>query len=192
MSVFDLYLEQLVGKTLALFPGKFKPPHPGHIYLAEEAVKKVDEVRIIISNREESGVTAEHSIKIWNQLLKNSKIKPQIGTSNSPVLDVYQFLENEDLSKYSIIYFVKSTKDDEQKDNRFGLDRLQKSLAKNDSNPTLQIKEMKIAPLQNKDKTISSSDLRPLMKDPSEENKKIVSELYNNKDDKFLKIFFQE
>ena len=47
--VKELIQPLLVGETVALYPGKFKPPHAGHFEVAKDLLTKADRVVIIIS-----------------------------------------------------------------------------------------------------------------------------------------------
>ena len=57
-------LEEAI-KTIALYPGKFKPPHAGHFEVAKGLLNKADEVRIVISPVSMDGITAEQSKAVW-------------------------------------------------------------------------------------------------------------------------------
>jgi cytidyltransferase-like protein len=64
--------EEITKESIALYPGKFKPPHKGHFEVAKQLLEKVDKVEIIISPKEVEGITAEKSKAIWelyNKLL---------------------------------------------------------------------------------------------------------------------------
>lgn len=54
-----------VTKTIALYPGKFKPPHAGHFEVAKGLLNKADEVKIVISPVPMDGITAEQSKAVW-------------------------------------------------------------------------------------------------------------------------------
>lgn len=97
--------EHLVGedKTITILPGAFKPPHKGHLHLAEEYAKISDKVVVLISaplknSRSIPGgmeITAEHSKKIWEMLCKdNEKIEIQISPKASPINAAYDFITN--------------------------------------------------------------------------------------------------
>ena len=64
--------EEITRESIALYPGKFKPPHKGHFEVAKQLLEKVDRVEILISGKEVEGITAEKSKAIWelyNKLL---------------------------------------------------------------------------------------------------------------------------
>ena len=89
-------------KKIALLPGGFKPPHAGHYNMAKYLAKKTnaDVVVVKVGAKEREGVTREMSMQLWN-LYKESDSDPlsnklliQPSTSNSPVSDVYDFVED--------------------------------------------------------------------------------------------------
>jgi len=89
-------------KKIALLPGGFKPPHAGHYNMAKYLAKETnaDVVVVKVGAKEREGVTREMSMQLWN-LYKESDPDPisdklliQSSTSNSPVKDVYDFIED--------------------------------------------------------------------------------------------------
>jgi hypothetical protein len=99
---------ELLGKRIAealinesgpcFYPGRFKPPHKGHYQAAKDLASRdyVKVVYIIISKKVVDGITPEDSLAIWNIYLQaepNSKIKVKISDQESPVVDIYKYLE---------------------------------------------------------------------------------------------------
>lgn len=99
---------ELFGKRLAeavlnepgpcFYPGRFKPPHKGHYAAAKDLASRpyVKMVYIIISKKTVDGITPEDSLAIWNMYLKaepNPKISVRISTKESPIVDIYDYLE---------------------------------------------------------------------------------------------------
>ena len=89
-------------EKIALLPGGFKPPHAGHYNAAKWLATNTDADTIVvrIGAKEREGVTREMSMQLWN-LYKESDPDPisdklliQPSTSNSPVRDVYDFIED--------------------------------------------------------------------------------------------------
>ena len=86
-------------KTVAIMPGSFKPPHLGHLGMAEELAKKADEVLIFVSKPgvkskrllplSNSEITYEKAIQLWKVLIKegvgNIKVVESSDPSPSPV-----------------------------------------------------------------------------------------------------------
>ena len=61
-------------KTVALYPGKFKPPHKGHFEVAKSLLNKADQVMVVISPVPVDGITPQQSKAVWdlyNTLLDN-------------------------------------------------------------------------------------------------------------------------
>ena len=115
---FDVITEEK-GKRVALFPGKFKPPHRGHYEFAENLAKRddVDEVVVLISSRSKPEVSNEQSLAIWKNYLSSpsapNNIRVEMSNYPSPITEVYEFAA--DPKKVGIndtVYVVKSTKDD--------------------------------------------------------------------------------
>jgi len=94
-----LIAEEVVNEAgPCLYPGKFKPPHKGHLEAAMNLASRnyVTEVIVIISGKTVDGITPEDSLAIWNFYLAaepNQKIKVQISTKKSPIEDIIAYLE---------------------------------------------------------------------------------------------------
>jgi len=105
-------------ERIALLPGGFKPPHAGHynmaIWLAENT--DADTVIVKVGAKERDGITREISLQLWDLFLKNDpnsnsqKITVVASNSNSPVQDVYDFVEKEAPGE-STIYLGMGEKD---------------------------------------------------------------------------------
>jgi cytidyltransferase-like protein len=82
--------------TVALYPGKFKPPHKGHFEVLYKLLNVADEVIVLISPKTHEGITAQESAKIWNLykslLPDGNKVKLKISEV-TPVRDVYDYIE---------------------------------------------------------------------------------------------------
>lgn len=93
-------LEEINSKvrTIAIYPGAFKPPHKGHLEVVQLALSKADEVLVLVSKADRDGVQVGQSLKIWEMLLKTigadaSRVKIQVSKSESPVKDVYNIVK---------------------------------------------------------------------------------------------------
>jgi hypothetical protein len=92
-------------KTIALFPGAFKPPHKGHFEVAQRLSKVADEVIVIISPIAREGITAEQSLsawKIYETLLP--KVKAIISPSASPITYTYETIESNPTINFVVAY----------------------------------------------------------------------------------------
>ena len=104
--IAPLILEAESKSSIAIFPGKFKPPHKDHlarINAAAKAVGPLGTVKVIISpkpsetNPNQETITADQSLSIFN-LYKNKGLIPdnvefQISSYPSPVVSAYKEFE---------------------------------------------------------------------------------------------------
>ncbi len=111
-------------EKIALLPGGFKPPHAGHYNMAKWLASNTDATTILIKvgAKKRDNITREMSLKLWD-LYRSTDSDPVANkltilpsTSNSPVQDVYDFIE-QDAPEGSIIYLGVGEKD--FKDKRF-------------------------------------------------------------------------
>lgn len=97
--------EEITEKSIALYPGKFKPPHKGHFEVAKKLLEKVDRVEILISNKEVEGITAEKSKSLWelyNELL-GGRLDIKI-IQGSPIKYVLDTIEANPNNHYVAVY----------------------------------------------------------------------------------------
>jgi len=83
--------------TLAVYPGKFKPPHAGHAMVAKKLMDVADKVVILISPKMHEGITPHQSEAIWNlynEKLFNNKLTIQISDKPSPVTGILNEIKN--------------------------------------------------------------------------------------------------
>ena len=97
--------EQNGGRTIAVLPGAFKPPHRGHFAMVRQYAIMANEVRILVSplTRTSKGgtdVTSEHSINLWRKYIEayglQDTVKVEISKFNSPVKTTFEFVANPD------------------------------------------------------------------------------------------------
>ena len=81
--------------TIALFPGKFKPPHRGHFEVVKKLLQNADQVVVLISPKTHEGITADESAAVWELYKKklDGNVEVRISTV-TPVRDVFDFVEN--------------------------------------------------------------------------------------------------
>ena len=136
------------GKRIALFPGKFKPPHRGHF----------DYVVIMISPVDYPEVSNAQSLRIWEEYLENGEpnITAKIADYRSPVQAVYEFVADPVSAREGdTVLLVKSSKD--VGDRRF--DRAQSYAERH--NPGVNVEDIEEEPIQSKDGVIySARDMR--------------------------------
>ena len=91
-------------RIVALIPGKFKPPHGGHLEMVAHYADLADEVIVLVSPlsrafSEKGEVTVDQSIKIWEIYFKDAGLtnaKALKSPKNSPVGATFEFVSNDD------------------------------------------------------------------------------------------------
>ena len=157
------------GKRIALFPGKFKPPHRGHFDYVNKIAKRsdVDEVVIMISPVDYPEVSNAQSLRIWEEYLENGEpnITAKIADYRSPVQAVYEFVADpKSASDGDTVLLVKSSKD--VGDTRF--DRAQSYAERH--NPGVNVEDIVEDPVQSKDGIIySARDMRKALAERDKE-----------------------
>jgi hypothetical protein len=88
--------------SIALFPGKFKPPHSGHFAAAEAGMNKTGKVYVIISEREHEGVSGDLSLWMWEKYVEaygyGGKMIPVLHSelakgAKSPIQTTYEYVD---------------------------------------------------------------------------------------------------
>lgn len=88
-------------KRYGIFPGKFKPPHAGHLSCVKNVLNKyeLDLMIVIISSKTHEGYTEELSRSMWNIYLKESGLSSKVlilGSnetySKTPVHSCYELM----------------------------------------------------------------------------------------------------
>jgi cytidyltransferase-like protein len=106
----NLLLEQ-DQKTIALFPGAFKPPHKGHFAVVKDLANQADEVVVLISPKQREGISAEESFAAWE--LYDSLLPDNVSfkiAAESPVSETYDVVKNNPDTKF-IVAFGKGEED---------------------------------------------------------------------------------
>lgn len=99
MNIGQEIVQELIESTtpiVALYPGKFKPPHAGHFSVVEKASKIADKVIVIMSNLPKDEFTPEDSMKVW-QLYKDilpDNVQIVISGKSSPVSEVFDIIKD--------------------------------------------------------------------------------------------------
>ena len=113
-------------EKIALLPGGFKPPHAGHYNMAKWLAVNTDADTVIVKvgAKEREGITREMSLKLWDLYRTtdsdpaSNKLSIIPSKHNSPVKDVYDFIEN-DAPEGSTIYLAMGEKELKTNDQRF-------------------------------------------------------------------------
>lgn len=97
-------LQELEDSVTVLFPGGFKPPHGGHLELAQRyaSLPNVKEVIILIGPENRGTITRDKSVMVWKMLATNPKIKIQKTESNSPLAAAYKYIETAKPGTYAL------------------------------------------------------------------------------------------
>ena len=88
-----------VSRKIAVFPGKFKPPHRGHLHLVSETLAKgADKVVVLVSPLSKGDISAEESMSVWNLYLSAanvdaSRVIVMRSPYNSPVMAAYSIMD---------------------------------------------------------------------------------------------------
>ena len=157
------------GKRIALFPGKFKPPHRGHFDYVNKIAKRadVDEVIILISPVDYPEVSNSQSLAIWNKYLENGQpnITAKIADYRSPVQAVYEFVADPKNAKEGdTVLLIKSSKD--IGDTRF--DRAQSYAERH--NPGVNVKDIVEDPVESNSGIVySARDMRKAIQNQDKE-----------------------
>jgi cytidyltransferase-like protein len=82
-------------KTVAIFPGAFKPPHKGHLEVAKMLLKEADELIILISPILRDGIDADESVAVWElyKLLLDGPAEIRVA-AGSPIKETYEIVKN--------------------------------------------------------------------------------------------------
>ena len=97
--------EQEGGRTVAVVPGAFKPPHKGHMQMVQHYADLADRVVVMVSplaRKTPSGkdIGFDVSKKIWEIYIRDAGLEDKVtvvrSPVNSPVSATYQFVENSD------------------------------------------------------------------------------------------------
>ena len=98
-------LLEATSNTVALYPGKFKPPHKGHFAVAKQLLDKADKVIIVISPITVDGVTAQQSEAVWNlySTLLGDKLDIKVA-NGSPVKYVLDTIKENPEGNFIVAY----------------------------------------------------------------------------------------
>lgn len=107
MDIGKQIAEQIINEQhqlIGLYPGSFSPPHRGHLEVVKEALKQLDEVHIIISNKGREGYTPKISKILWEEYTKDiPNIKIKISTFPTPVTEVYKTIKDK-TNSYLVLF----------------------------------------------------------------------------------------
>ena len=97
--------EPVGGRTIAIVPGAFKPPHLGHLSMVKQYASEADEVVILVSSPLKASrgiggkpISAQQSKQIWELLLADqglSNVRVEISPKPSPVTATFEYVDEE-------------------------------------------------------------------------------------------------
>lgn len=96
-----------------LMPGGFKPPHDGHLSLANKFASRsdVDKVLVMVGPTEREGINRKQSLAIWNALPKNPKVKVIPVSEDNPMTAAFKYVFNLPKDSTETIALGSSSKD---------------------------------------------------------------------------------
>jgi cytidyltransferase-like protein len=99
MNIGREIVQELIESTtpiIALYPGKFKPPHAGHFNVVAKAANIADKVIVIMSQGSKDEFTAEDSMKVWRlyEDILPSNVQVIISGKASPVSEVFDIIKD--------------------------------------------------------------------------------------------------
>jgi len=100
-------------KVTVLLPGGFKPPHNGHLELANKFASRSDvsKVLVMVGPTQRDGITREQSLSVWNLLPKNSKIQIVPVTDDNPMKASFMYVFNLPKDSTETVALGSSSKD---------------------------------------------------------------------------------
>jgi cytidyltransferase-like protein len=156
-------------RSIAIFPGSFKPPHRGHMAVVEYLADKFDKVLVFVSapvspKSIRSDLKASDAVEIFNIYISEAGLSDRamatISPMAAPIVAAFQFAEKENFDPPANISFVTSEKDAD----RFNQAALDKTKAKN---PTLVGLDSIILPaIAGPQGAVSARQLRAIISDP--------------------------
>jgi cytidyltransferase-like protein len=92
--IAEILLEQ-DKKTIAIFPGAFKPPHKGHFEVVKQLLNKADEVVVLVSPKTREGIDADESVKVWElyKTILDGTVEIRLS-EGSPIKEAYNVVKN--------------------------------------------------------------------------------------------------
>jgi hypothetical protein len=104
-------------KTTVLLPGGFKPPHGGHLQLANAYAKnpEVDKVIVMIGPAERDGITREQSMAVWKMLPTDKKVEVLSVSAENPMVAAFDYVLNMSKDAKGQFAMAASSKGDDAK-----------------------------------------------------------------------------
>mgnify|MGYP000689697843 FL=1 len=108
-------VEEVKGKTVAVYGGGFRPPTSGHFEVVKEALRQnpsIDEFIIYVGAKERDGITQSQSTLIWEIYKRNLPMKVEIiPTSKPPIQAIYNYAKEH--SQEEVLWVIGARQDNE-------------------------------------------------------------------------------
>ena len=125
--------------VIAVYGGGFKPPTRGHYEVVKQTLEnypEIDELKIIIGNKERDGVTQDEALQIWDIYNDSLPIKVKLEPSSEPPIKrIYNIAKENPEDE---IYWVLGTREGNEQD-ELDIELRTRNL---DKYPNLQVKKI--------------------------------------------------
>ena len=109
-------VEEVKGKTVAVYGGGFKPPTSGHFEVVKEALRQnpsIDEFIIYVGVKERDGITQTQSTLIWEIYKRNLPMKVTITPASvAPIRAIYDYAKEH--PQEEVLWVIGARQDNEE------------------------------------------------------------------------------
>ena len=109
-------VEEVKGKTVAVYGGGFKPPTKGHMEVVVEALRQnpsIDEFIIYVGAKERDGITQSQSTLIWEIYKRNLPMKVTITPASvAPIRAIYDYAKEH--PQEEVLWVIGARQDNEE------------------------------------------------------------------------------
>jgi len=109
-------VEEVKGKTVAVYGGGFKPPTSGHFEVVKEALRQnpsIDEFIIYVGAKERDGITQSQSTLIWEIYKRNLPMKVTITPASvAPIRAIYDYAKEH--PQEEVLWVIGARQDNEE------------------------------------------------------------------------------
>ena len=109
-------VEEVKGKTVAVYGGGFKPPTSGHFEVVKEALRQnpsIDEFIIYVGAKERDGITQSQSTLIWEIYRRNLPMKVTITPASvAPIRAIYDYAKEH--PQEEVLWVIGARQDNEE------------------------------------------------------------------------------
>ena len=109
-------VEEVKGKTVAVYGGGFRPPTSGHFEVVKEALRQnpsIDEFIIYVGAKERDGITQSQSTLIWEIYKRNLPMKVTITPASvAPIRAIYDYAKEH--PQEEVLWVIGARQDNEE------------------------------------------------------------------------------